>query len=84
MFKKVPIIILFLIALSSCSKKQEEIIYQPLEKTNPYELYKEGLASFEAAHPDVPVITGKIDRTLNDQKYILPGLGDFGDRLYDT
>ena len=47
MFKKVPIIILFLIALSSCSKKQEEIIYQPLEKTNPYELYKEGLASFE-------------------------------------
>ena len=47
MFKKVPIIILFLIVLSSCSKKQEEIIYQPLEKTNPYELYKEGLASFE-------------------------------------
>ena len=47
MFKKVPIILFFLIALSSCSKKQEEIIYQPLEKTNPYELYKEGLASFE-------------------------------------
>ena len=44
----------------------------------------EGLASFEAAHPDIPVITGKIDRALNDQKYILPGLGDFGDRLYDT
>ena len=44
----------------------------------------EGLASFEAAHPDVPVITGKIDRALNDKKYILPGLGDFGDRLYDT
>ena len=47
MFNKVPIILFFLIALSSCSKKQEEIIYQPLEKTNPYELYKEGLASFE-------------------------------------
>ena len=47
MFKKIPIILFFLIALSSCSKKQEEIIYQPLEKTNPYELYKEGLASFE-------------------------------------
>ena len=47
MFKKVPIVLFFLIALSSCSKKQEEIIYQPLEKTNPYELYKEGLASFE-------------------------------------
>ena len=47
MLKKIPIILFFLIALSSCSKKQEEIIYQPLEKTNPYELYKEGLASFE-------------------------------------
>ena len=47
MFKKIPIIIFFLIVLGSCSKKQEEIIYQPLEKTNPFELYKEGLASFE-------------------------------------
>ena len=44
----------------------------------------EGLAVFETKHPDVPVITGKIDRALNDQKYILPGLGDFGDRLYNT
>lgn len=44
----------------------------------------EGLAAFESKHPDVPVITGKIDRALNDQKYILPGLGDFGDRLYNT
>ena len=47
MFKKIPIIVFFLIALNSCSKNQEEIIYQPLEKTSPYELYKEGLASFE-------------------------------------
>ena len=44
----------------------------------------EGIAAFEAAHPDVPVIAGKIDRELNDQKYILPGLGDFGDRLFHT
>ena len=44
----------------------------------------EGLASFQSAHPDVTVIAGKIDRALNNQKYILPGLGDFGDRLYDT
>ena len=44
----------------------------------------EGLVDFEAAHPDVPVIAGKIDRALNDQKYILPGLGDFGDRLYNS
>ncbi len=47
MFKKIFIIIFFLIVFSACSKKQEEIIYQPLEKTNPYELYKEGLTAFE-------------------------------------
>jgi uracil phosphoribosyltransferase len=44
----------------------------------------EGIAAFEATHPDVPVLAGKIDRELNDQKYILPGLGDFGDRLFNT
>jgi len=44
----------------------------------------EGIAAFEAEHPDVPVVAGKVDRQLNDQKYILPGLGDFGDRLFNT
>ncbi|WP_221032871.1 uracil phosphoribosyltransferase [Actomonas aquatica] len=44
----------------------------------------EGVETFESAHPDVPVITAAIDRELNDQSYILPGLGDFGDRLFDT
>ena len=44
----------------------------------------EGVSTFEAAHPDVPIVTGKIDRQLNDQKFILPGLGDFGDRLFNT
>lgn len=44
----------------------------------------EGVAAFEEAHPDVPVLAGKIDRQLNDKKYILPGLGDFGDRLFNT
>lgn len=44
----------------------------------------EGVAAVETAHPDVPIITGSIDRELNDQSYILPGLGDFGDRLYGT
>ena len=47
MLKKITKIIFFLIVLSACSKNQEEIIYQPLEQTNPYELYKEGLAAFE-------------------------------------
>ena len=47
MFKKIFIIIFFLIVFSACSKNKEEIIYQPSEKTNPYELYKEGLTAFE-------------------------------------
>tara|TARA_B100000941_G_scaffold217778_1_gene160608 strand:- start:419 stop:1246 length:828 start_codon:yes stop_codon:yes gene_type:complete len=47
MLKKIFIIIFFLIIFSTCSKKQEEVIYQPLEKSNPYELYKEGLTAFE-------------------------------------
>ncbi len=44
----------------------------------------EGIEVFESAHPDVPIVSGKIDRELNSQKYILPGLGDFGDRLFNT
>jgi len=47
MFKKISTIIFFLILFSACSKNQEEIIYQPLENKNPYDLYKEGLAAFE-------------------------------------
>jgi uracil phosphoribosyltransferase len=44
----------------------------------------EGLARLQADHPDVPVVAGVLDRGLNDDAYILPGLGDFGDRLYGT
>jgi len=44
----------------------------------------EGIECLQAAHPDVTIITGKIDRQLNAQKYIMPGLGDFGDRLFNT
>ncbi len=44
----------------------------------------EGLKSFQSAHPDVPVYTAAIDRELNDHGYILPGLGDAGDRLFGT
>ncbi|WP_075534286.1 outer membrane protein assembly factor BamD [Candidatus Pelagibacter communis] len=47
MFKKISIIVFYLIIFSACSKNDKEIIYQPLEKNNPYELYKEGLAAFE-------------------------------------
>ncbi|MEI7447224.1 MAG: uracil phosphoribosyltransferase [Burkholderiales bacterium] len=44
----------------------------------------EGLAHFRAAHPDVPVYTAAIDRELDGHGYILPGLGDAGDRLFGT
>jgi uracil phosphoribosyltransferase len=44
----------------------------------------EGVATFEKAHPKVPIFAGVVDRQLNSKKYILPGLGDFGDRLYGT
>ena len=44
----------------------------------------EGVATMQKAHPEVPVHTGALDRALNSRKYILPGLGDFGDRLYGT
>jgi uracil phosphoribosyltransferase len=44
----------------------------------------EGVATLQKAHPDVAIHAGALDRALNAKKYILPGLGDFGDRLYGT
>jgi len=44
----------------------------------------EGITTFSAAHPDVPIITASIDQKLNEHCYIVPGLGDAGDRLYGT
>ena len=44
----------------------------------------EGLATFSQAHPDVPIYTAAVDRELNDHAYILPGLGDAGDRIFGT
>ena len=44
----------------------------------------EGIATLQAAHPDVPIYTASIDRELNDHGYILPGLGDAGDRIFGT
>ena len=44
----------------------------------------EGLAALRQAHPDVPIYTAAIDRQLNDHGYILPGLGDAGDRIFGT
>jgi uracil phosphoribosyltransferase len=44
----------------------------------------EGLRVFHTAHPDIPVYTASIDERLNDKSYIVPGLGDAGDRLFGT
>ena len=44
----------------------------------------EGIATLHAAHPDVPIYTAAIDRELNEHGYILPGLGDAGDRIFGT
>ncbi len=44
----------------------------------------EGVALVEQRHPDVSIFLAALDRELNARKYILPGLGDFGDRLYGT
>jgi uracil phosphoribosyltransferase len=44
----------------------------------------EGVARLEADHPEVPIVAGALDRQLNDVGFILPGLGDFGDRLHGT
>ena len=44
----------------------------------------EGVARMKEAHPDVPIVTAALDSHLNDHGYIVPGLGDAGDRMYGT
>ena len=44
----------------------------------------EGIEHLQAEHPDVTIVTAAIDRKLNERGYIVPGLGDAGDRLYGT
>ena len=44
----------------------------------------EGVARMSEAHPDVPIVTAALDERLNDKGYIVPGLGDAGDRMYGT
>ena len=44
----------------------------------------EGVAAVERAYPAVPIFTPVVDRELNAHKFIVPGLGDFGDRLFGT
>jgi uracil phosphoribosyltransferase len=62
-----------------------------IKKTNPKSVKfvcllaaPEGIETLHGAHPDVPIYTPAIDERLNDKGYILPGLGDAGDRLFGT
>ncbi len=62
-----------------------------LKETNPRSIKflcllaaPEGVAHFEKSHPDVDIYTAAIDKKLNEQGYIVPGLGDAGDRMYGT
>jgi uracil phosphoribosyltransferase len=44
----------------------------------------EGLEKLAAAHPDIKIFVGNLDRELNERAYICPGLGDAGDRIFGT
>ncbi len=62
-----------------------------LKKSNPQSLSfvcllaaPEGVACFKEAHPDIPIYTAALDERLNEKNYIVPGLGDAGDRLFGT
>jgi uracil phosphoribosyltransferase len=44
----------------------------------------EGVKRMQEAHPEVPIITASLDKRLNDKGYIVPGLGDAGDRMFGT
>lgn len=44
----------------------------------------EGLKAMEEAYPEVKIVTACVDDCLNDQKYIVPGIGDYGDRFFNT
>lgn len=62
-----------------------------LKQTNPKSIEficllaaPEGIKAFHDVHPDVPIVTAAIDSHLNEHKYIVPGLGDAGDRMYGT
>jgi uracil phosphoribosyltransferase len=44
----------------------------------------EGIAELQKAHPDVPIFAAAVDQKLNEKGYIVPGLGDAGDRIFGT
>jgi uracil phosphoribosyltransferase len=70
---------------------RDVIIVDRLKETSPRSIKfvclltcPEGIRVFHSSHPDVPVYTAAIDDELNEKSYIVPGLGDAGDRLFGT
>lgn len=66
-------------AIESCKENQADDLCVVTIISSP-----EGVEAIQSQHPDIQLYTATVDRELNDKKYILPGLGDFGDRLYNT
>ena len=66
-------------AIESCQQNQADDLSVVTIISSP-----EGVEAIQNKHPEIPVYTATLDRELNEKKYILPGLGDFGDRLYNT
>lgn len=66
-------------ALSSVKEKGAQTVLMVSVVAAP-----EGIDALQRAHPDVDIYTAAIDRELNENAYIMPGLGDFGDRLFGT
>ena len=54
------------------------------EETKVLTVTEEGLKKLQEAHPDVQIYVGHLDRELNENAYICPGLGDAGDRIFGT
>ena len=74
-----------------CTNKQEHLAIDLLKKAGAKTIRflcllaaPEGVQTLNKAHPDVPIITAALDRQLNDIGYIMPGLGDAGDRMFGT
>mgnify|MGYP000982549835 CR=1 FL=1 len=69
---------------STATTRPPSIIATPALVTSRKLAAPEGISKFHGHHPDVPIWTASVDQRLNDHGYIVPGLGDAGDRLYGT
>ncbi|MDR3143959.1 MAG: uracil phosphoribosyltransferase [Puniceicoccales bacterium] len=67
------------LALESVSKRKPDAVVMVSILASP-----EGIRLLENSFPNIPIYTAAVDERLNDSKFIVPGLGDFGDRAYNT